>query len=71
MFCNKCGNQVADNAAFCNKCGNKPAKEPNHANQASLPLGEKFPLQMPHSIGTLQWKGVGNPHAILWRCLAI
>lgn len=23
MYCNKCGNQVDDNAKFCNKCGNK------------------------------------------------
>jgi uncharacterized RDD family membrane protein YckC len=27
MFCNKCGNEIADNLKFCNKCGNEIKKE--------------------------------------------
>lgn len=49
MFCNKCGNQIADDVKFCVKCGqpvgqavqngNAPAPQPQNAAQGSVPQG--------------------------------
>ncbi len=43
MFCNKCGNQLDDNAVFCAKCGNRvdggaPAPKPARPVKVSKPI---------------------------------
>lgn len=50
MFCQKCGNQIPDNAQFCDKCGNPvggaaPYKAPRVKKAFALPTDcEKFKL---------------------------
>jgi hypothetical protein len=46
MFCPKCGNQVADNAAFCPKCGNQMRQGAStQAASPVLPSVQATPLQ--------------------------
>ena len=48
MFCSKCGNQVADDAAFCDKCGARLNAQPHQPPRAPAhPQGAQYQYQPP------------------------
>ena len=52
MFCEKCGNQLPDDAKFCANCGAMVEPEETAAPVAEAPVAEQpvQPMQLPFSL---------------------
>ena len=62
MFCNKCGNQLEDNAVFCAKCGNRVDGAPAPAQKPARPVAPKVTKPL-FVLGLILWFG-GAPISI-------
>ena len=58
MFCNKCGNQLEDNAVFCAKCGNRVDGAPAPAQKPARPVAPK--VTKPVSAATLGYLRISS-----------
>ena len=58
MFCNKCGNQLEDNAVFCAKCGNRVDGAPAPAQKPARPVAPK--VTKPVSAATLGYRRISS-----------
>ena len=68
MYCNKCGNQVDDNAKFCNKCGEKL----NHREESAIDdKADKIPEKAEENIEVKKVKSKKIEKAVIGVVLSI
>ena len=68
MYCNKCGNQVDDNAKFCNKCGEKL----NHREESVIDdKADKIPEKAEENVEVKKVKSKKIEKAVIGVVLSI